>query len=64
MAGVVWRNNGGNDFTKVAEGFGDVVAADRSLDEERIEASRGVTERMRQDGVQSSIPVPVPMKVD
>ena len=26
--GVVWRNNGGKGFTKLAEGFGEVVAAD------------------------------------
>ena len=26
--GVVWRNNGGKSFTKLAEGFGEVVAAD------------------------------------
>lgn len=26
--GVVWRNNGGRGFTKLAEGFGEVVAAD------------------------------------
>ncbi len=26
--GVVWHNNSGKDFTKLAEGFGDVVSAD------------------------------------
>jgi len=60
VGGVVWRNNLGKKFTKLAEGFGDVVAADFDNDGFADLLSWSPIRAFRNKGGQSFEPVEMP----